>query len=245
MEFATAVPVRVKESLELTVILLMTGAAGRGATGAVAAGTVTSSALETALVPAAVVSVAVNAYTPADKAAVVKLQTKALFAVVVPAGSRRRPTPSPWCRVARSRQGHGIVGIDRAIGDNWSRRERRGRSGCGRHCHIERAGTALVPAAVLSVAVNAYRASRQVRRREAPGASAARGRGSSGFAPPSDTVTVAPFGAVPVRVTESFELTAPALITGAAGAALTGSLTTCVPSAFDLALVPPGVVSVA
>ena len=68
----------------------------------------------------------------------------------------------------------------------------------------------------------------------------------SGLAPPSETVTVAPLGAVPVRVTESLELTAPALITGAAGVVLVqGRLTTCVPSAFDLALVPPGVVSVA
>ena len=31
----------------------------------------------------------------------------------------------------------------------------------------------------------------------------------SGFAPPSDTVTVEPAGAVPVRVTESLELTTP------------------------------------
>ena len=115
VEFATAVPVRVKESLELTAILLMTGAAGRGAVEPVAAGTVTSSAFETALVPAEVVSVAVNAYAPGDKSAVVKLQTKALFGVVVP----------------------------------------------------------------------------------------------SGFAPPSDTVTVPPGGAYPVRVTESLELTAP------------------------------------
>src|ERR1700678_671561 len=86
VEFATAVPVRVKESLELTAILLMTGAAGRGAVEPVAAGTVTSSAFETALVPAAVVSVAVNAYEPAGKSAVVKLQTKAPFAVAVPSG---------------------------------------------------------------------------------------------------------------------------------------------------------------
>ena len=39
----------------------------------------------------------------------------------------------------------------------------------------------------------------------------------SAFAPPSDTVTVAPSGAVPVSVTESLALTAPLLMTGAAG----------------------------
>ena len=61
VELSAAVPVSVTESLELTAILLMTGAAGRGAVGAVAAGTVTPSVLETALVPAAVLSVAVNA----------------------------------------------------------------------------------------------------------------------------------------------------------------------------------------
>ena len=49
-------------------------------------GTVTLSALDFPLVPADVVSVAVNAYEPADKSAVVKLQTKALFAVAVPSG---------------------------------------------------------------------------------------------------------------------------------------------------------------
>jgi hypothetical protein len=125
----------------------MTGAGGRAA----AAATVTPSGLELTLLPAAVVSLAVKAYAPADKFAVVKLQAPVPLAVVVP----------------------------------------------------------------------------------------------SGLAPPSETVTVAPFGAVPVRVTESLELTALAVITGAAGAVLAGSLTTCVPSAFDSALVPPGVVSVA
>ncbi len=49
-------------------------------------GTVTVSALDFALVPADVVSVAVNAYAPADKSAVVKVQAKVLFAVVVPSG---------------------------------------------------------------------------------------------------------------------------------------------------------------
>ena len=48
--------------------------------------TVTLSGFEFALVPAAVVSVAVNAYGPASKSAVVKLQTKELLAVVVPSG---------------------------------------------------------------------------------------------------------------------------------------------------------------
>ena len=62
---------------------------------------------------------------------------------------------------------------------------------------------------------------------------------------PSSTATVAPAGAVPVNVTESFALTTPLLMTGAAGAALAGSLTTVSPTATDAALVPPGVVSVA
>ena len=39
----------------------------------------------------------------------------------------------------------------------------------------------------------------------------------SAVVPPSDTVTVEPSGAVPVKVTESLELTTPVLITGAAG----------------------------
>src|SRR5580704_10957559 len=77
-------PVSVMESLELTAALVMTGAAG--AVGAVAAGTVRPSAFDFTLVPAAVVSVAVNAYPPADKSAVVKLQAPAPLAVVVPNG---------------------------------------------------------------------------------------------------------------------------------------------------------------
>jgi len=68
----------------LTTILLMTGAAGGLLFGA--DGTVTWSGFETALVPAEVVSVAVNVYAPAGKSAVVKVHTKALFAVVVPSG---------------------------------------------------------------------------------------------------------------------------------------------------------------
>jgi hypothetical protein len=55
VEPSTAVPVSVRESLELTAMLLMAGAAGE------LAGTVTLSALDFALVPAEVVSVAVNA----------------------------------------------------------------------------------------------------------------------------------------------------------------------------------------
>ena len=37
-------------------------------------------------------------------------------------------------------------------------------------------------------------------------------------APPSDTVTVEPSGAVPVNVTDSLEFSTPALMAGAAGA---------------------------
>ena len=40
----------------------------------------------------------------------------------------------------------------------------------------------------------------------------------SALEPPSDTVTVAPAGAVPVKLTELLALTMPLLITGAAGA---------------------------
>ena len=39
----------------------------------------------------------------------------------------------------------------------------------------------------------------------------------SALVPPSDTVTVAPAGAVPVRVTDSLEFSTPLLMTGAAG----------------------------
>ena len=96
VEFANAVPVRVKESLELTAILLMTGPppapppppptvyARPAAAGAVCAGTVTPSGLAFTLVPAAVVSLAVKAYAPADMSGVVKLQAPVLFALVVP-----------------------------------------------------------------------------------------------------------------------------------------------------------------
>ena len=66
VELPAAVPVSVMELLELTAILVMIGAAGRGALGPVAAApveaaaadTVTPSAFDFALVPAAVVSVA-------------------------------------------------------------------------------------------------------------------------------------------------------------------------------------------
>ena len=80
VEFANAVPVSVTESLELTAPLVMTGAGRRAA----ATATVTPSGLELTLLPAAVVSLAVKAYAPADKFAVVKLQAPVLFAVVVP-----------------------------------------------------------------------------------------------------------------------------------------------------------------
>jgi hypothetical protein len=52
----------------------------------VAAGTVTPIAADAALVPPEVVLVAVNAYAPADKSAVVKLQAPVLLAVVAPRG---------------------------------------------------------------------------------------------------------------------------------------------------------------
>ena len=39
----------------------------------------------------------------------------------------------------------------------------------------------------------------------------------SAVAPPSDTVTVEPSGAVPVKVTDSLEFATPVLMTGAAG----------------------------
>ena len=61
----------------------------------------------------------------------------------------------------------------------------------------------------------------------------------SGVEPPSDTVTVAPAGAVPVKVTESLELTMSLLMTGAAGS---GTVTS---NGLDAALVPAEVVSVA
>ena len=158
VEFATAVPVKVTESLELTAPLVMTGAAGEALLGPVAAApveaaaadTVTPSAFDFALFPAAVVSLAVKAYAPADKSAVVKLQAPVPLAVVVP----------------------------------------------------------------------------------------------SGFAPPSDTVTVAPSSAVPVSVTESLELTAPLVMIGAAGGS-TVAAGTVTPSVLETALVRPEVVSVA
>ena len=61
----------------------------------------------------------------------------------------------------------------------------------------------------------------------------------SALVPPSDTVTVAPSGAVPVKVTESLALTVPLLMAGAAGC---GTVTSY---ALDAALVPADVVSVA
>ena len=61
----------------------------------------------------------------------------------------------------------------------------------------------------------------------------------SALVPPSDTVTVAPSGAVPVKVTESLALTVPLLMAGAAGC------DTVTSSALDAALVPADVVSVA
>ena len=63
----------------------------------------------------------------------------------------------------------------------------------------------------------------------------------SATVPPSDTVTMEPSGAVPVKVTDSLELATPMLMTGAAGAAPSRSHRT----GCDAALVPAEVVSVA
>ena len=63
----------------------------------------------------------------------------------------------------------------------------------------------------------------------------------SALVPPSDTVTVAPAGAVPVRVTDSLEFSTPLLMTGAAG----GGGVTVTLNALEGALVPADVVSVA
>ena len=63
----------------------------------------------------------------------------------------------------------------------------------------------------------------------------------SAVVPPSDTVTVEPSGAVPVKVTNSLEFATPMLMTGAAGVAAV----TVTSNALDAALVPADVVSVA
>jgi hypothetical protein len=68
----------------------------------------------------------------------------------------------------------------------------------------------------------------------------------SAVAPPSDTVTVEPSGAVLVKVTDSLEFAAPVLMTGAAGGSGGGGGSGTVTSnALDAALVPADVVSVA
>jgi hypothetical protein len=67
----------------------------------------------------------------------------------------------------------------------------------------------------------------------------------SAIVPPSDTATVEPSGAVPVKVTESLELTVPLLMTGAAGWAVDGGSGTVTLSGLDAALVPAEVASVA
>ena len=61
--------------------------------------------------------------------------------------------------------------------------------------------------------------------------------------PPSDTVTVAPSGAVPFKVTASLVLTVSLLMTGAAGG--DEALVTVTANGLDAALVPAEVVSVA
>ena len=132
--------------------------------------TVTLSGFEFALVPAAVVSAAVNAYALASKSAVVKLQTKELLAVVVLRVHAAIPHRHRGAGRRGSRQGHGIVGIDHAIGDSWSRGGRRRRSGCGWHRDIE-AGSklALVPRRRGRIGGGeCVCASKQVRGREAP-----------------------------------------------------------------------------
>jgi hypothetical protein len=66
----------------------------------------------------------------------------------------------------------------------------------------------------------------------------------SAVAPPSDTVTVEPSGAVPVKVTDSLEFATPVLMTGAAGG-FGGGGVTVTSNGLDAALVPADVVSVA
>jgi hypothetical protein len=60
---------------------------------------------------------------------------------------------------------------------------------------------------------------------------------------PSDTFTVEPSGAVPVKVTDALEFSTPVLMTGAAGGG--EELVTVTSKALDAALVPAEVVSVA
>ena len=101
------------------------------------------------------------------------------------------------------------------------------------------ADAALVPADVVSVAVKAYVPDDKsaVVKLQLPLLLAV--VVPSALEPPSDTVTVAPAGARPVKVTESLALTVPLLIAGAAGC---GTVTSY---ALDAALVPADVVSVA
>jgi hypothetical protein len=68
---------------------------------------------------------------------------------------------------------------------------------------------ALVPAAVVSVAVNAYALASKSAVVKLQTKELLAVVVPSGFTPPSHTVTVEPAGAVPVRVTESLELTTP------------------------------------
>ena len=62
--------------------------------------------------------------------------------------------------------------------------------------------------------------------------------------PVSDTVTVEPSGAVPVKVTDALELATPVLMTGAAGGGVVEELPTST-NTKPAALVPADVVSVA
>ena len=113
-----------------------------------------------------------------------------------------------------SGQGHRLIGIGHAAADDW----RGGRVGGAVTVTSKRAGRCAGPRRRRIGRGKGVGASRQVRRGEAPGAGAAvRGRGAERAPPPSDTVTVAPSGAVPVRVTNSLEFATPVLMTGAAG----------------------------
>jgi hypothetical protein len=67
----------------------------------------------------------------------------------------------------------------------------------------------------------------------------------SALLPSSDTATVEPSGAVPVKVTESLALMTPLLMAGAAGGAVEAGSGTVTLSGRDAALVPAEVVSVA
>ena len=154
---------------------------------------------------------AVKAYVPDDKSAVVKLQVPLLFAVVLPS-ALEPPSDTVTVGPGRRRPGraHCVVGIDHAAADH----RRAGGGGAGIHRHIVRARRRAGPRRGRVGGGEGIGAGRQVRRGVAPGAGAARRRGAQRLEPPSDTVTVDPAGAVPVKLTVSLALTMPLLITG-------------------------------